>query len=86
MQREPVLQHQESWVSPEKKSKERVLCICAFKIIMGMNVKGRENILNLKTFWKTWEKIQYDLGTLYFIEDDDKMIAWLCGKVSSMIT
>lgn len=27
-------------MSPEKKSKERVLYICTFKIIMGINVKG----------------------------------------------
>lgn len=24
--------------------------------------------------WKTWEKPQYDLGTLHFIEDDKMMM------------
>lgn len=37
-------------------------------------MKGGEKMLNLKMFWKTCEKTQYVLGTLYFIEDDDKMI------------
>lgn len=62
-------------MSPEKKNKERVLYICTFKIIMGINVKGGEKMLNLKMLWKTLEKPQYDLGTLHFVEDD-KMIVW----------
>lgn len=70
-------------MSPEKKSKERVLYICTFKIIMGINVQGGEKMLNLKMLWKTWEKPQYDLGTLHFVEDD-KMIVWWSGKVPSI--
>lgn len=35
-------------MSPEKKSKERVLYICTFKIIMGINVKGGEKNAKLK--------------------------------------
>lgn len=41
---------------------------------MGINVKGGEKMLNLKMLWKTWEKPQYDLGTLHFIEDDTMMM------------